>query len=141
MTRLASALLAIAMACLSLPATRAAESENALVFQVTAAVKAHNRAALKRCMNFEGADAATVKDIEGSIDRILSWSSPHVFTSTRKDRGPVEIPTDAGVFTLNGDWTFQIHVFEKAPPAESSGYVFPAGKAGDTYKILLSVPK
>ncbi len=118
----------------------AAPTRDDLLFGLNAALKTRDKAALARCFYLGGTDAALRRATERIVDEILAWPTHHVFTTERTETGKVTIPQDGRNFTLNGDWTYQIHIHVKPPP--STGYVFPAGTAPDGRAfILLTVPE
>lgn len=110
-----------------------------LIFALNSALKSGNRRAVARCFNFEGTDETTRKSMVAIINHICSWPTHHVFTSERNGTGPLQTLRDGKPFTLNGDWTFQVHIFMRPPP--SKGYVFPAGLVGNNCLILMMVPQ
>ena len=109
-----------------------------LLFALNAALKSQNRAGVAKCFNFEGADEATRKSMAAVITEICAWPTHHVFTTERQGSGPLRTERDGKTLTLNGDWTFQVHVFLKEPP--SKGFVFPAGEVGSKCLLLTMVP-
>ena len=109
-----------------------------LLFALNSALKARNRAAVARCFNFEGADEATRKAMVTVITEICAWPTHHVFTTERQGAGPLRSEQGGKMHTLNGDWTFQVHIFQKEPP--SKGFVFPAGEVGSKNLLLMMVP-
>jgi hypothetical protein len=124
--------------CLAV-SSRAGTTRGDLLFEVTTAIKQHDRAALVSCFNFKATDDATKQTIDEAIDRILTWPTFTVTTSERAEKGPAKIVQDGRNYTLNGDWTFQVHILRASP--STGGYVFPAGMTADgRCAILLTVP-
>lgn len=117
---------------------RAQASRGDLLFEINAALKSHDREGLEACFNFDGVDDATKNAVETMIGQMLSWPTFYVFTSERAEHGPVKLQQNGKTLTMNGDWTFQVHIFRAKPP--SGGFVFPAGKVGDKYMVLLTIP-
>jgi hypothetical protein len=119
---------------------RGAASRDELIFAINIALKTKNRVALEKCFNFQGVDEKQRGALAATMDEICSWPERKVFTSDRKDHGPMELVRDGRTYTLNGDWTFQIHVHKGKLP--SKGFVFPAGQLRDgQVAILVTVPK
>lgn len=115
-------------------------SREDLLFNLRSAVKSGNAAAIAKCFNFEGADVSVTQPIDRTIEAIAGWSNAIVSVSARSGTGPLEIERQGETLTLNGEWTFQVHIFRGPPP--SKGFVFPAGKtASGEYRILLTVAK
>jgi len=111
-----------------------------LLFTLRSAVKTGNAAALAKCFNFAGADVSVTQPIDRTIEAIAGWSNAIVSVSGRSGQGPLEIERGGETLTLNGDWTFQIHIHRGPPP--SKGFVFPAGRTpSGEYRILLTVEK
>jgi hypothetical protein len=132
--------LAFVLGCLAFVATaRAGTTRSDLMFEVTTAIKQHDRAALVSCFNFKGTDDATKQSIDTMIGQILTWPTFTVTTSERAEKGPAKIVQDGRAYTINGDWTFQIHILRAKP--STGGFVFPAGMTPDgRCAILLTVP-
>jgi hypothetical protein len=127
----------VAAALLAAGPARAAATRNELLFSLLAALKTHDKAAVARCFNLAGVDDAGRRALNEILNQLLAWPSCHVFTSERSERGKAIIPQEGKNYTLNGDWTFQIHIHVKEPP--SRGFVFPAGQADGRCQILLMV--
>ncbi len=127
----------VAVAILAAGPARAAATRNELLFSLLAALKTHDKPAVARCFNLAGVDDAGRRALNEILNQLLAWPSYHVFTSERTERGKAIIPQDGENHTLNGDWTFQIHIHMKTPPSE--GFVFPAGFADGRCQILLTV--
>lgn len=111
-----------------------------LLFEVQTALKTRDYPGLAKCFEFTGVETATERSVWKVLDQIVAWPTHHVKVSDRRSSGPFEMERDGKKYTLNGDWTFQVHIHVRPPP--SRGFVFPAGitKDGRT-AILLSVPK
>lgn len=119
---------------------QAAQTRDELLFAVSAALKTNDRAGLEKCFNFQGVDEEGRATLAATLDQICAWPTRYMVTSERKDRGPLELSRNGRLYTLNGEWTFQIHLHKGKPP--SKGYVFPAGQAVDgQFMILASIPK
>jgi len=132
--------LLVALSAAILPRLAAQTTRSELLFALGSAAKSHDAAALRECFHFDGTDPELAKSIRRTIDQITTWSVPVVFTSERTGRGPLELKQNGKSYTLNGEWTFQIHIHRGPPP--SKGFVFPAGltPAGKN-RILLTVEK
>jgi len=128
----------VALLFVSSSPARAQASRGDLLFEINAALKSHDREGLEACFNFEGVDDATKSAVETMIGQMLSWPTFYVFTSERAEHGPVKLQQNGKTLTMNGDWTFQVHIFRAKPP--TGGFVFPAGKVGDKYLVLLTIP-
>ncbi len=120
----------------------AQETRGDLMFALNSAVKQRDAEAILGCFDFDGVDDATRITAERAVEKICQWPTSYVFTSERSGTGPLRSERDGRVWTLNGDWQFQVHIFLKKPP--SKGYVFPAGlaKGGEKprFAILLLTP-
>jgi len=116
-----------------------AESQSDFLFTLRTALKAGDRESLRQCFEFKGADEATLRAIDNAIEQMLAWPTHFVKTTDRINSGPMEMERDGRRFTLNGDWTFQVHIHIRKPP--SRGFVLPGGVTADGRNaILLSVP-
>lgn len=125
---------------LALASSYAAQSRDELIFSINVALKTNDRKALERCFNFEGVDEKQRAALEASIDQICSWPTRYTLVTDRKDRGPMQLVRDGKPYSMNGDWTFQIHIHKGKPP--SKGFVFPAGQLSNgQFAILTIVPK
>ncbi len=135
-----SRVLALVLVCVALvPAAHAGTTRGDLLFEVTTAIKQHDRTALVSCFNFKGTDDATKKSIDTMIGQILTWPTFTVTTSDRAEKGPAKIVQDGRAYTINGDWTFQVHILRASP--STGGFVFPAGMTAEgRCAILLTVP-
>lgn len=121
--------------------THAAESRSALLFEINTAVKARDGRALLACFALdESVDEPTRAAIVTAVRQIISWPTHHLDESDRANTGPIDIERDEKTYTLNGDWSFQVHIHVTKPP--SRGFVFPAGVTPDgRWAVLVSVPK
>lgn len=133
MTRLLFALLLLLPGALFGASTRAE-----LIFNIQSAIKTQNSAALAQCFNFDGADDATRKAYARVIKSMCTWPAPIVQTSERDGKGQLKMVKDGRSVHLNGDWTFQVHLY--ASPDKKQGFVFPAGQVRGDYYILLAIP-
>lgn len=115
----------------------AATTPDELVAEVEAAIKARDGAAFQNCFNLEGTEPGSEKAIQRTKDKIFSWPTHYVYTSERVDKGPMHVVRDGVANTLNGDWTFNLNMYESKPP--SKGLVFPAGFANGKCIILVGV--
>ncbi len=135
---LAVALCAV-LGVLAPAAASAAGTRDELLFALKVALKTHDRTGIEKCFNFDRLDEISRESLSATIEQICDWPLHHVFATDRKDRGPLEIVRDGRRYTLNGQWTFQIHIHKGKLP--SKGFVFPAGTAADgKVLILASVP-
>ena len=69
-------------------------------------------------------------------EEIFALPSYYVFVQDRIDQGKAHVTKDGKNYTLNGDWTFDVGIYEKA---KSKGFVLPAGVADGRCQILLTV--
>jgi hypothetical protein len=125
------------IALIGLPAYGSA-GKNALIFDLNAALKGGDVIALARCFNVLGTDEATRLSTTKILDEIIRWPAPSVTVTEREGNGRAVFERNGRNFTLNGDWTFQVHIHRKDRP--DSGYVFPAGYSNQECLILLAVP-
>jgi len=117
-----------------------ASSQSELLFEIQTALKTKDYRALAGCFEFGGVQPETERSVWKVLDQIVAWPTHHVKVSERRSSGPFEMERDGRKYTLNGDWTFQVHIHVHPPP--SRGFVFPAGMTkGGRCAILLSVPK
>jgi hypothetical protein len=139
-TRAFAAVLCAAVGILGTAEAGAAGTRDELLFALRVALKTHDPAGIGRCFHLDGLDEISRESLASTIDQICMWPEPYVFTTDRKDRGPLEIVRDGRRYTLNGQWTFQVHIHKGKPP--SKGFVFPAGATPDgKILILTSVPR
>jgi hypothetical protein len=124
---------------LLLTSARAAHTRNELLFQLNAALLAGDKAAFARCFNFAGVDDSTRAAFAKIIDDVFRWPTHYLFTTERKDTGNPPIDQNGRRYRLNGDWTFQVHLF--LSKKTSKGYVFPAGTVEKQVLILVAVPE
>jgi hypothetical protein len=113
----------------------AASTRDELVSELTIALEARDKAAFKKCWNFEGADLEQRKIYAEVEDQIFSWPTHYVLTQERSDEGKMHATHNGKNYTLNGDWSFFIDIYLSEPP--SKGFVLPAGMANGKYLILL----
>lgn len=116
-------------------------SRTDFLFQLSSALKSHNREQIAACFNFDGADESTRVAFQRLIAELASWPSPYVSSSNRKAL-PTPSPQlrNGHSYSLNGDHLFQVHIYQSKPPAQ--GYAFPAGTLKDgSFSILLAVPQ
>lgn len=116
---------------------QAAGSRADLLFEINTSLKTQNRIAFAECFNFEKTDVATQKSTAAMINRIFNWPNPQVSTSERNREGKMIVSKSGKSWTLNGQWTFNVHL--SAGPQPSEGFVFPAGVVGERYRLLLMV--
>ncbi len=117
-----------------------ASSQSELIFEVQTALKTRDYPGLAKCFEFNGAEPETERSVWKVLDQIVAWPTHHIKVSERRSSGPFEMERGGRKYTLNGDWTFQVHIHLRPPP--SRGFVFPAGMTKDgRFAILLSVPK
>jgi len=120
------------------PSRASATNRDELLFQFQVALKTRDTPAIAACFSFEGVEQNTRTQVTKAIALMVSWKAHEVKTSERSKSGPLRMERGGSIYTLNGDWTFQIHVQD---PQTGGGFVFPAGKAEDgRYAILLSKP-
>ena len=127
------------LALLLLPcAVFGASTRAELIFNIQSALKTQNSAALAQCFNFDSADDTTRKAYARIIKNMCTWPDPVVQTSERDGTGQIKMTKDGRPVHLNGDWTFQVHLY--ANPDKKQGFVFPAGQVRGDYYILLAIP-
>ena len=124
------------IALIGLPA-HASAGKDALIFDLNAALKSGDVIALARCFNVLGTDEATRLATTKILDEIITWPTPYVTVTDREGDGRATFKRDGHNYTLNGDWTFQVHIHRGPEP--TSGYVFPAGYTSRECLILLAV--
>lgn len=124
------------IALIGLPSFASA-GKDALIFDLNAALKGGDVIALARCFNVLGTDEATRLATTKILDEIIKWPAPSVAVTDREGSGRAVFARNGRNFTLNGDWTFQVHIHRSGQP--NSGYVFPAGYANQECLILLAV--
>lgn len=115
----------------------AATTPEELVAEVEAAIKARDGVAFQKCFNLEGAEPGAEKAMQKTIDKVFSWPSHYVFTSERVDKGPMHVVRGGVAYTLNGEWMFNLNMYESKSPTK--GLVFPAGFANGKCLILATV--
>jgi hypothetical protein len=111
-----------------------ASTRDELVLEVTASLKARDRAAFEECVNFEGADEELRKSFAEMEDQMFSWPTHYVITTERRDEGKAHATENGKNYTLNGDWSFFIDIYLSKPP--SKGFVMPAGMVNGKCLIL-----
>ena len=114
-----------------------ATTPDELVAEVEAAIKARDGVAFQKCFNLEGTEPGAEKAMQRTIDKVFSWPSHYVFTSERVDKGPMHVVRDGVANTLNGEWMFNLNMYESTSPTK--GLVFPAGFANGKCLILAAV--
>ncbi len=109
------------------------------LFKLQTALKTSDYPGLANCFELEGTEADTQRMLWKLLDQLVKWPSHQVKVTERSQTGPFVMEKNGRSFTLNGDWTFQVHIHRGEPPSRS--FVFPAGigKSGK-YAILMSVP-
>ena len=115
----------------------AADSPSELAAQIRSALDAHDKGAFERCFDFEGTDSVSREAFSKIEEMIFSWPSHEVFTSKRGEKGASQTTSDGKNYTLNGDWTFSVHV--NVSKAVERGFVFPAGPTDENYRCLMAV--
>lgn len=128
----------VGIVLIRLPADASA-GKDALIFDLNAALKSGDVIALARCFNVLGTDEPTRLATTKIIDEIIKWPTPYVTVTDREGSGRAVFKRNGHNFTLNGDWTFQVHIHRN--PEQKSGYVFPAGYSNQECLILLSIPE
>ncbi len=119
--------------------TAFADARADFLFSLQSALKTRERDALRACFEFRGADSVTVDAIDSAINQMLSWPTHYVKVTERSNTGPVFLERDGQKMTLNGDWTFQVHIHVTKPP--SRGFVLPGGITADGRNaILMTIP-
>lgn len=117
----------------------ASDSRADFLFQLSTALHSHDRIALAKCFNFRDTTEEDRLATLGILEQIVAWPSPYLTTSERSETGPLRIERGGQKYTLNGNWTFQVHIYMKPPP--SKGFVFPAGTSDGKFGILLTIPE
>jgi len=114
-----------------------ATTPDELVAEVEAAIKARDGVAFQKCFNLEGTEPGAEKAMQRTTDKVFSWPSHYVFTSERVDKGPMHVVRHGVANTLNGEWMFNLNMYESKSPTK--GLVFPAGFANGKCLILAAV--
>ena len=112
-------------------------SQNKLVSDLQAALDAHDKAAFETCFNFDGANEELRKGFTQLEDEIFAMPSYYVFVQNRMDQGKAHMTKNGKNYTLNGDWTFDVGIYNSK--AKSKGFVLPAGTANGKCQGLLTV--
>lgn len=116
-----------------------ADSRSEFMFRLQTALKMRDHPGLAACFHFDRVEADTERQVWMALEQILSWQGHHVTVTERKKEGPFFMERDGRRFTLNGNWTFQVHIHQTEGP--SRGFVFPCGETDEgKFAILLSVP-
>lgn len=115
---------------------RGASTPDELVSEVTASLKARDRAAFEKCFNFEGAAEMERKVFAEMEEQIFSWPTHYVDTTERQDEGKMHATRNGKNYTLNGDWKFLLNIHISKPP--SKGFVMPAGMVDGKCLMLLA---
>lgn len=131
-------LLVVTGFALMLADAHAAKNRQELLFEINAALLAHDRAAFARCFYLAGAEDRTRAEMSRILDQIFAWPTRDVFSTDRKDRGPARVMVEGRPYTFNGDWQFQVHIF--LSKKTKTGFVFPAGMVGGRAFVLALVP-
>jgi hypothetical protein len=122
-------------------ATPPPSTRGELLFALSSAVKERNKGGILACFNLQDADDGMRRTIDSAVTQICRWPTNHVFSTERSGSGPLQSSRDGKTWGLNGDWEFQVHIFQK-PEQPSKGFVFPAGKTrgpNSRYAVLLLV--
>lgn len=117
----------------------AGESRSDFLFRLSSALHSHDRVALAKCFNFQNTTDEERLATLGILEQIMAWPTPYMITSERSETGPLHIEKGGQKYTLNGNWSYQVHIYMKKPP--SKGFVFPAGESNGQGCILLTVPE
>ena len=112
-------------------------SQNKLVSDLQTALDAHDKAAFETCFNFDGVNDELRKSFTQVEDEIFALPSYYVFVQNRIDEGKLHMTKDGKNYTLNGDWTFEVGIYNSK--AKSKGFVLPAGMANGKCQVLLTV--
>ncbi len=130
--------------CLALfPTLRAASGEGVtredFIFRLQTALKTRDYPALANCFELEGTEGHTQRMLWKVLDQLVRWPSHQVKVTDRTKTGPFRMEKNGRTYTLNGDWTYQIHIHRGEPPSRT--FVFPAGVTKEgRHAILMSVP-
>lgn len=116
------------LVCVSMALGAGSRAE--LLFELQTALKQKDREKLTECFNFDRLSEGSKAELVKIIDRMTRWPTHYVKTSERAGAG-------TGGVTLNGDWTFQVHIYADAE--SQKGFVFPAGTTGKGTLILAAV--
>ena len=111
--------------------------QNKLVEDLQVALDAHDKAAFEKCFNFDGVNDELRKSFIQVEDEIFALPSYYVFVQNRTDQGKAHTTRDGKDYTLNGDWTFEVGIYNSR--AKSKGLVLPAGMANGKCQVLLTV--
>ncbi len=109
------------------------------LFKLQTALKTRDYPGLANCFELEGTEVETQRMLWKLLDQLVKWPTHQVKVTERAQTGPFTMEKGGRSYTLNGDWTFQVHIHRGEPPSRT--FVFPAGlgKSGK-YAILMSVP-
>jgi hypothetical protein len=109
------------------------------LFKLQTALKTRDYPGLANCFELEGTEVETQQMLWKLLDQLVKWPAHDVKVTERSQKGPFTMEKSGRAYTLNGDWTFQVHVHRGAPPSRT--FVFPAGLGrSGKYAILMSVP-
>ena len=112
-------------------------SQNKLVDDLQVALDAHDKTAFEKCFNFDGINDELRKGFLQLEDEIFALPSFYVFVQKRMDQGKLHMTKDGKDYTLNGDWTFEVGIYNSK--AKNKGFVLPAGMANGKCQVLLTV--
>ena len=110
---------------------------NKLISDLQNALDSHDKAAFETCFNFDGANEELRKGFTQLEDEIFAMPSYYVFVQNRMDQGKAHMTKNGKNYTLNGDWTFDVGIYNSK--AKSKGYVLAAGMADRKCRVLLTV--
>lgn len=119
-----------------LPSLSAAPSRAELLFDLSTALKQQDKEAVIACFSFNGASEESKQSFLRIVDRICAWPNHYVKTTERSGSGGSTMEVGGRRLELNGDWTFQVHIY--ADPESKKGFVFPAGTSGNGTYILVA---
>jgi hypothetical protein len=109
------------------------------LFKLQTALKTRDYPGLANCFELEGTEVDTQRMLWKVLDQLVKWPTHNVKVTERSQKGPFTMEKNGRTFTLNGEWTFQIHIHRGEPPSRT--FVFPAGLGrSGKYAILMSVP-
>jgi hypothetical protein len=128
---------------LLLPTSHAASGEGVtredFIFRLQTALKTRDYPALANCFELEGTEGHTQRMLWKVLDQLVRWPSHQVKVTERAKTGPFRMEKNGRTYTLNGDWTYQIHIQRGQAPSRT--FVFPAGVTKEgRHAILMSVP-
>ena len=110
---------------------------NELVSRLQHALDTDDKIAFEKCFNFDGTTDELWQGFAQIENKIFALPSYYVFDKERIDQGKLHAVKDGRNYTLNGDWTFDVGIYNSKTLC--LGYVLPAGLANGKCQVLLTV--